>query len=89
MKDERGVYYHPFPQNKRVRMYVRKGEGTVWFRLCNEEDPELWERHGWLAYEAVEEAGRMFDGKGFSPRDAYDVQVARRLLRDEDNGASA
>jgi len=24
MKDEKGRYYHPFPQNKRVRMYVQK-----------------------------------------------------------------
>ena len=43
MKDEKGLYYYPFPLNKRVRMYVRETEGEIWFRMWNADDKELWE----------------------------------------------
>ncbi|MFP3870084.1 MAG: hypothetical protein ACLFVT_04275 [Syntrophobacteria bacterium] len=80
MKDERGLYYYPFPQNKRVRMYVCEAEGTVWFRLWNADDPELWEEHGWLPYDAIHEAAKMYTGKDFDPKQAYDVNVAKVVL---------
>ncbi|MBW2107331.1 MAG: hypothetical protein JRI36_01520 [Deltaproteobacteria bacterium] len=83
MKDERGLYYHPFPQNKRVRMYVRKDEGTIWFRLWSTDDEKLWEEHGWVPYEAVEQATAMYEGKNFDPGRAYDIEVARMLLKVE------
>jgi hypothetical protein len=46
MKDKRGLYYYPFPQNKRVRMYVRKQADIIEFRLWNQDDPKLWKEHG-------------------------------------------
>jgi hypothetical protein len=29
MKDKVGIYYYPFPENKRVRMYVREKAGRL------------------------------------------------------------
>lgn len=81
MKDKRGLYYHPFPQNKGVRMYVREDEGDIWFRLWNIEDPKMWEEHGWVPYGAIKQATAMFEGKHFDPRDAYDLEVAKTLLK--------
>lgn len=83
MKDEKGLYYYPFPQNNKVRMYVREQQGTVFFRLWNEEDPELWEEHGWIPYQAIKEATSMYEKKeGFDPRQAYDLEVAKAVLRE-------
>jgi hypothetical protein len=84
MKDELGLYYYPFPQNRRVRMYVREAEGFVLFRLWNADDPELWEEHGWVPYDAIRQAQAMYTGKGFDPRYAYDIEVAKAIIR-EDN----
>ena len=82
MKDDKGLYYHPFPQNKKVRMYVREtGEG-VCFRLWNPDDPKLWDAHGWIPYDAVRQASAMYKGKDFNPTQAYDIEVARTLLRE-------
>ena len=64
MKDDRGLYYYPFPRNKRVRMYVRKSDGDVCFRLWNADDESLWEEHGWVPHDAVKQAATMFSGKG-------------------------
>jgi hypothetical protein len=83
MKDERGVYYYPFPQNKRVRTYVREADGAIWFRLWNEDDRELWNAHGWVPYGAIKEAMAMFGSGGFDPTQAYDLQVARMVLEEE------
>ena len=52
MQDEKGLYYYPNPQNKRVRMYVREEGGEVFFRLWNQDDPELFEDHGWVPWGA-------------------------------------
>lgn len=82
MKDDRGVYYYPFPQNMRVRMYVREtGEG-ICFRLWNADDPKLWEEHGWIPYDAVKQATAMYKGEDFDPGRAYDPEAARELLRE-------
>lgn len=82
MKDKNGLYYYPFPQNKSVHMYVRESEGTIWFRLWNANDPELWEQHGWIPYEAIREAQSQYKGNQFDPKRAYDIEIAKRLLRD-------
>jgi len=83
MKDERGLYYYPFPQNKRVRMYVREVEGAICFRLWNADDPELWKEHGWVPYGAIKQAAAMSKSKrhAFDPNQAYDVEVAEMLLK--------
>ncbi len=82
MKDDRGVYYLPFPQNTHVRMYVREtGEG-ICFRLWNADDPQVWEEHGWMPYDAIQQAATVYKGGNFDPRQAYDIDVARELLRE-------
>ena len=80
MKDDRGLYYFPFPQNKSVRMYVREKDGAVWFRLWNADDSKLWDEHGWVPYGAIKQAEAMYDGDGFDPGKAYDLQAATALI---------
>ena len=83
MKDERGKYYYPFPQNKNVRMYVMESEGTVYFRLWNAADDELWSQHGWIPYDAIIQAQAMYTKKNdFDPRLAYDLEIAKALLKE-------
>lgn len=82
MKDKQGVYYYPFPSNKRVRMYVRQGEGDIDFRLWNQDDPKLWEEHGWVPYQAIVQAQAMYEGGAFDPQKAYDLNAAKALLAD-------
>ncbi len=82
MKDDRGAYYHPFPLNPRVRMYVREGEDTIWFRLWSEDDVALWDDHGWIPWEAVQQAMAMRKPSNFDPKRAYDLHVARAVLND-------
>ena len=82
MKDKKGLYYYPFPQNKRVHMYVREGDGTIWFRLWNADDPELWEKHGWVPYGAIKQAADMYKGKNFPPNQAYNIELAKALLEE-------
>ena len=80
MKDDIGLYYFPFPQNKNVRMYVREKDGAVWFRLWNADDSKLWDEHGWVPYPAIKQAEAMYDGDGFDPGKAYDLQAATALI---------
>jgi len=35
MKDDKGFYYYPFPENKQVRMYVREVADDICFRMWN------------------------------------------------------
>ena len=85
MKDERGAYYYPFPQNKRVRMYVKKVDGgEVCFRLWNADDPQLWMEHGWVPHVAIEQASAMYNRGGFDPQRAYDMDVARAILKQQE-----
>jgi hypothetical protein len=81
MKDDMGVYYHPFPQNKRVRMYVQETGNDILFRMWNQDDPQLYEEHGWVPYSAITEATEMYDKKNFDPARAYDIDVAREVLK--------
>jgi hypothetical protein len=80
MRDEKGLYYFPFPQNQNVRMYVREKDGAVWFRLWNAGDSKLWDEHGWVPYQAIKQAESMYDGDGFDPAKAYDLQAATALI---------
>ncbi|MFO7929915.1 MAG: hypothetical protein ACQETG_01645 [Thermodesulfobacteriota bacterium] len=86
MKDERGLYYFPFPQNKKVRMYVRQSGETFEFRMWNADDPAMWEQHGWVSWEAIEQAAAMYSGKDFDPRQAYDLRLARALIKEDTGG---
>jgi hypothetical protein len=83
MKDHRGIYYYPFPQNKRVKMYVRRFGDDIEFRLWNQDDTDLWEEHGWVSYDAVVLAANRFDKTKFNPDQAYDIEVARAILRED------
>ena len=84
MKDDKGLYYHPQPNNKRVRMYVRKFGSEVQFRLWNQDLTELWEEHGWVAHEAIQQAAKMYEGKkAFDPGQVYDINIADELLAAE------
>ncbi len=82
MKDNRGYYYHPFPQNKAVRMYVREAGGDFEFRMWSRQDDQLWQEHGWVPYRAILQAQEMYTGKGFDPRQAYDIDLARCLIEE-------
>lgn len=84
MKDEKGLYYYPFPRNQNVRMYVRAKDGDVWFRLWNADDPKLWDEHGWVPYGAVKQAQNQYDGDSFDPAQAYDLQTARVLIEENE-----
>lgn len=85
MKDKLGLYYYPYPQNKRVRMYVLRRDEEICFRLWNADDPQLWEQHGWVPYEAIQKAAGMYDKKGgFDPHQAYDLAIAEALLKEAD-----
>ena len=84
MKDEKGLYYYPFPLNKRVRMYVRETDGEIWFRMWNADDTELWDEHDWIPYNAIKKAEHMYQVKDFDPKQAYDIQIAQALIK-EDN----
>jgi hypothetical protein len=84
MKDERGLYYYPNPANRRVRMYVKQEAGAICFRLWNADDAQLWEQHGWLSYEAIQQAVAMYTGKNFDPRRAYDIELAKALIAQRD-----
>jgi 8-oxo-dGTP pyrophosphatase MutT (NUDIX family) len=82
MKDERGLYYYPFPANKRIRTYVREADGEMFFRLWNSDDPKLWEEHDWVPWEAIRQAAAMYTSGKFKPDDAYDIVLARELMRE-------
>lgn len=86
MKDNRGLYYYPYPQNKQTRMYVRKSQGNIWFRLFNENIPELWDEHGWVPHNAIVKATAMYhqEKSGFNPSKAYDLEIAKALIKHEE-----
>lgn len=83
MKDKIGIYYYPFPETKRVRMYVREKDGDVEFRMRNDDDPTIWSDHGWVPHGAIQQAKVLYENRGpFDPNRAYDIQVANALLQD-------
>ncbi len=82
MQDDRGCYYYPFPQDKKIRMYVRMVEKQVEFRLWNSDDPMIWEKHKWIPMEAIRQAAALYDKDKPDPLQLYDIQVAEAVLRD-------
>ncbi len=83
MKDKIGIYYYPVPENKRVRMYVRAKNKDIEFRMKNEDDPSVWNDHGWVPYGAIQQAQVLYEKRGrFDPNRAYDIQIAKVLIRD-------
>jgi len=50
--------------------------------MWNPDQPELWDEHGWVPYDAIKQAMGMYTGKGFDPARAYDFDTARALLED-------
>jgi hypothetical protein len=89
MKDNVGIYYYPFPENKRVRMYIREKNLLVgWyaseieFRMKNQDDPST-DDHGWIPYSAIQQAQVLYAQRGsFDPGRAYDIKIAAVLIRD-------
>ncbi len=83
MKDNTGIYYYPFPENNRVRMYVREKNSEIEFRMKNQDDPGVWNDHGWVPYSAIQQAKVLYGQRGgFDPNRAYDIEVATVLIRD-------
>ena len=85
MKDEKGVYYYPNPQDVNARVYVREGEGGVEFRLWHAKVAAMWEKHGWVPYDALKAASEMYKERGTEgdPLSLYDIRVAQALLKEE------
>jgi len=82
MKDNYGLYYLPFPDNKSVRMYVKEEKNIIYFRLWNTDDEKLWQEHGWVPYEAITKAAEMYNkSNNFNPSQTYDLNIAKALLK--------
>ncbi|WP_027183642.1 hypothetical protein [Desulfovibrio inopinatus] len=84
MKDQRGHYYYPAPQNRKVKMYVRRQFDQIEFRLHNDDYPEVWEKHNWVPYDEIKSAAEKYKerGRNADPLQLYDLDVASRLLND-------
>lgn len=88
MRDELGFYYHAQAGNPRVRVYVRKAQGQIEFRLWDAERPEVWERHGWLGHDVIKRAAELYKAErsaNADPLKLYDPAIARNLLKDGGN----
>jgi hypothetical protein len=88
MKDDRGLYYYPNPLNKAFRTYVKKEQDEFWFRLWSADDSKLWDEHGWVPYGAIQKASEMYSGDRFDPSQAYDIDLARALIKEEERAKS-
>ena len=82
--DKEGLFYYPYPGNKRIRMYLRENEGVIEFRLHNVDHPEIWEGHGWLDMDIIKRGAQMFADRGgkADPIQIYDLQTAQYLIKD-------
>jgi hypothetical protein len=84
-KDDRGIFYYPVPDKKAVRMYVRETMNGIEFRLWNDEHPDVWDHHNWIPIEVVKQASDLYKKErdpSKNPMDLYDLEIARRLLRE-------
>lgn len=91
-KDDRGLYYYPSLQDRSARMYVRENDGRIEFRLFNAQHPEVWEKHGWLSMEVIEQAAGLYReerDKSRNPLGLYNEDIALRLIEDEKKSGSA
>ena len=87
MEDSRGVYYLPKPGVPSVRVYVRRGEDGIEFRMWDREHEEVWEKHQWLPYEVISKAAAMFrdmHAGSADPLAIYDNVVAEAILREKE-----
>ncbi len=87
MQDERGLYYYPNPNDVKVRVYVRRGQEGIEFRLWQSEHPEVWDKHDWLSASVIEQAAAMYKqmGRGEAgadPMRLYDTGVGEALLQE-------
>ncbi len=82
MKDDKGLYYYPFPNNKKIRMYVDQLDGEIRFRMWNQDDPQMWDQHGWVPHGAIVQAAAIYSGGKFDPNQAYDIDIAKALLKE-------
>lgn len=85
MRDDKGIFYYPILGQKTFRMYVRLTAKEVEFRPQDDNDPTLWDEHGWVPYSAILEARRFHkeeNKEGTFPAHLYDIEIAIRLLRD-------
>lgn len=87
MRDDKGIYYHAEPANPAVRVYVREGPAGIEFRMWAREHPEVWERHGWVPYEAIQAAASLYRAErspNADPLKLYDLKVAKALLAEDE-----
>jgi hypothetical protein len=53
--------------------------------MKNEDDPSIWTDHGWVPYGAIQQAQVLYEKRsGFDPNRAYDIQIAKVLVRDDE-----
>lgn len=86
MRDDRGYYYHAQAGNPKVRVYVRKGESGIEFRLWEADHPHVWEEHQWLPYEVISKAAQLYKAErnaDADPLKLYDIAIAKNLLAGE------
>ena len=85
MEDQLGCFYFPDPADKQTRVYVRHSVtgDDIDFRLWRAEHPEVWDKHGWVPYEAIQAAAKMYKdmGRETDPLLFYDISVAKVLLK--------
>lgn len=84
MKDNLGLYYYPDPADKKTRVYVCMEADEVHFRVWRDDHPQVWDRHGWVPYSAIEQAAGLYKemGRASDPMRLYDIGVAKVLLRE-------
>jgi hypothetical protein len=51
--------------------------------MWNSDDAKLWDEHGWVPYEAIKKAQGMYQIKDFDPKQAYDIQIAQALIKED------
>jgi hypothetical protein len=83
MKDKLGLYYYPFPDNTRVRMYVGEIHDKICFKFWNADAPEIWDKQSWVPYEDIVKATSAYKDKKRNPIEAYDIKVAKNLIRED------
>ncbi len=66
-------------------MYVKLMEDDIAFRLWDDENPAMWDEHGWVPWTALNQAAAMYvenrEGNP-PPMHLYDMEIAMRLLKD-------
>jgi hypothetical protein len=51
--------------------------------MWNADDTELWDEHDWIPYNAIKKAEHMYQVKDFDPKQAYDIQIAQALIKED------